>query len=253
MLAWLTLTCPAMLRLPPRRALAVFNVGLLQGGHWVCFFLSVNLSSVSVALAAFATISLFTSITEPLIERRAFRPGELICGVIVISGILLITGGIDPNHKLGLLVGLTGALLHSIFPVLNRGLVARGTPPKSMLLYGMGGACLMSAITLPFLSPHHLQFPSGDDWIPLLTLSLLCTTVAHTWNIRLLRRLTAYTANLTMNFEPVWGILLGALIFKEYAQLEASFYLGALLVILANFVDPWFKKTATPCHSQNSA
>jgi len=100
----------------------------------------------------------------------------------------------------------------------------------------------MSAITLPFLSPHHLQFPSGDDWIPLLTLSLLCTTIAHTWNIRLLRRLTAYTANLTMNFEPVWGILLGAVIFQEYAQLEASFYLGALLVILANFVDPWFKK-----------
>lgn len=242
MLAWLTVTCPAMLRLSPRRALAVFNVGLLQGAHWVCFFLSVSLSSVSVALAAFATISLFTSISEPLIERRAFRLGELLCGGIVISGILLITGGIDPIHKFGLLVGLAGALLHAIFPVLNRDLAAKGTPPKSMLLYGMGGACLMSAIILPFLSPYHLQAPSRSDWIPLLTLSILCTTIAHTWNIRLLRRLTAYTANLTMNFEPVWGILLGAVIFQEYTELKTSFYLGAILIILANFIDPWLKK-----------
>ena len=243
MLAWLALTCPGMLCLPPRRALAVFNVGLLQGAHWVCFFLSVSLSSVSVALAAFATISLFTSISEPLIERRAFRLGELLCGGIVISGILLITGGIEPNHRSGLLVGLTGALLHAIFPILNRDLVARGTPPKSMLLYGMGGACLMSAITLPFFSPYHLQRPSGSDWIPLLTLAVLCTTIAHTWNIRLLRRLTAYTANLTMNFEPVWGILLGAVIFQEYSELRTSFYCGALLIILANFIDPWMKRS----------
>ena len=124
MLLWLALTRPALLRLSRHRALAVFSVGLLQGAHWICFFLSVSLSNVSVALAAFATISLFTSITEPLIERRPFRPGELLCGGIVISGILLITGGIDPGHKLGLLVGLAGAILHSIFPVLNRGPVS---------------------------------------------------------------------------------------------------------------------------------
>lgn len=243
MLLGLTLTRPALLRLSRHRALAVFSVGLLQGAHWICFFLSVSLSNVSVALAAFATISLFTSITEPLIERRAFRPGELLSSGIVISGILLITGGIDPGHKLGLLVGLAGAILHSIFPVLNRGLVARGTPPESMLLYGMGGACLMSVIVLPFASPYQLQLPSGSDWIPLLTLSLLCTTVAHTWNIYLLRKLTAYTANLTMNFEPVWGILLGAVIFREYTQLQSFFYIGAFLIVLANFIDPWIKRS----------
>ena len=242
MLLWLSLTRPALLLLSPRRACAVFSVGILQGAHWICFFLSVSLSNVSVALAAFATISLFTSVTEPLIERRAFRRGELLCGGIVIAGIFLITGGITPDHKSGLLVGLLGALLHSVFPVLNRGLVADGTPPKSMLLYGMMGACLASVVTLLFSSPGYLQLPSCSDWIPLITLSLLCTTIAHTWNIHLLRKLTAYTANLTMNFEPVWGILLGALLFQEYSQLQSTFYLGALLIILANFIDPWIKK-----------
>ncbi|NIP96770.1 MAG: hypothetical protein GWO24_26375 [Akkermansiaceae bacterium] len=63
--------------------------------------------------------------------------------------------------------------------------------------------------------------------------------MAHTWNIHLLRHLTAYTANLTMNFEPVWGILLGAALFHEYQQLHPAFYLGTALIILANFLDPW--------------
>jgi len=66
--------------------------------------------------------------------------------------------------------------------------------------------------------------------------------VAHTWNIRLLRQLTAYTANLTMNFEPVWGILLGAMLFHEYEHLHFAFYLGTALIIIANFLDPWLKK-----------
>jgi drug/metabolite transporter (DMT)-like permease len=241
MALWLAAINPALLRLPRRRLLAVLGLGFLQGAHWVCFFWSISLSNVSVALAAFATISLFTAITEPLIERRPIRPGELLCGGIVIAGILFIAGNLGNDHRLGLMVGLTGALLHSIFPVLNRQLVARGTPSRSMLLYEMAGACLMAALVLPLISPHHFQIPTGRDWLPLLTLALLCTTVAHTWNIHLLRRLTAYTANLTMNFEPVWGILLGAILFHEYEQLHPAFYLGTVLIIIANFLDPWLK------------
>ncbi|MFP6884107.1 MAG: DMT family transporter [Roseibacillus sp.] len=242
MALWLAAINPALLCLPRRRLLTVLGLGMLQGAHWVCFFWSISLSNVSVALAAFATISLFTAITEPLIERRPIRPGELLCGGIVIAGILLIAGNLGDDHRLGLAVGLVGALLHSIFPVLNRRLVARGTPSRSMLLYEMAGACLMAALALPFITPYHFQFPTGRDWLPLLTLALLCTTVAHTWNIHLLGRLTAYTANLTMNFEPVWGILLGVMLFQEHEQLHFAFYPGTALIIVANFLDPWLKK-----------
>ncbi len=242
MAVWLAATNRSLLVMPRRRLLAVTGLGMIQGAHWVCFFWSVSLANVSVALAAFATISLFTAFTEPLIERRAIRLGELLCGGIVIAGILLIAGKLGDHHRLGLAVGLVGAFLHSIFPVLNRRLVSQGTSPRSMVLYQMAGACLIAILALPFIAPYHFQFPTRNDWIPLLVLALLCTTVAHTWNIHLLRRLTAYTANLTMNFEPVWGILLGVVLFHEYAQLHFAFYLGTALIIVANFLDPWLKK-----------
>ena len=240
--AWLGITRPALLRIPLRTAVSISAVGLLQGAHWICFFLSVSLANVSVALAAFATISLFTSITEPLIEGRRIRAREILCGSIVICGMFLITGRLGDQYHPGLFIGLLGALLHSIFPVLNRKLVAGGISPTTMLVFGMAGACIAATLSLPFLQPGHLQLPGKGDWPYLLALALLCTALAHTWNIHLLGRITAYTANLTMNFEPVWGILLGALLFLEHEQLHPAFYLGSGLIVLANFLDPLLKR-----------
>lgn len=246
MALWLATFNRRLLVLPRRTLFAVLGLGVLQGAHWVCFFWSISLANVSVALAAFATISLFTAISEPLITRRAIRPSELLCGGIVIVGILLIAGQLPSQFHLGLRVGLIGALLHSIFPVYNRILVAKGTPSRSMVLYEMVGACFIAALAIPYIFPHRFQVPTLSDWLPLLTLAILCTTVAHAWNIFLLKRLTAYTANLTMNFEPVWGVLLGALIFHEYEELHPAFYLGTALIVFANFLDPWLRKRRKP-------
>lgn len=242
MAAVLLLTARDRLRLPGRLVLPVLGVGVLQGAHWICFFWSIKLANVSVALAAFATTSLFTALTEPLLERRRVRPSEIISGAIVLAGMLLITGRLGGDLRAGFMVGIVGALLHAIFPVLNRGLVAGGQYSRTLLLYEMTGASLLAAAAIPFFPPAHLQFPASADWLPLLTLALLCTVIAHTWNIHLLRHLTAYTANLAMNFEPVWGILFGAIFFLEYEDLRPGFYLGAALILVANFLDPWLRK-----------
>jgi drug/metabolite transporter (DMT)-like permease len=242
MALWLAVTKRSLLRLPWRTLLTILGVGALIGAHWTCFFWSISLSNISVALAGFATISLFTAFTEPLIEGRPFRRSELLCGGIVIGGILFIAGRLDPQHLTGLGIALVGALLASIFPVFNRRLVAAGNSSRSLLLYEMIGASLVAALAIPFIEPHHFQLPTSADWLPLLTLAILCTAIAHTWNIHLLRRLTAYTANLTMNFEPVWGIILGAIIFHEYQDLQPAFYLGTILIVFANFLDPWLRR-----------
>jgi drug/metabolite transporter (DMT)-like permease len=242
MALWLAVTKRSLLRLPWRTLLTVLGVGALIGVHWTCFFWSISLSNISVALAGFATISLFTAITEPLIEGRPFRRSELLCGGIVIVGILFIAGRLDPQHLSGLGIALVGALLASLFPVFNRRLVAAGNSSRSLLLYEMIGASFMAALAIPFIKPHQFQLPTSADWLPLLTLAILCTAIAHTWNIHLLRRLTAYTANLTMNFEPVWGIILGAIIFHEYQDLQPAFYLGTALIVFANFLDPWLRR-----------
>lgn len=224
---------------PAHRPLAeMIGVGAIIGLHWMCFFGSIRLSNLSVALAAFATTSLFTAFTEPLIERRRLRPFEVMLGLIVLAGLSLVAGSAR-DHLAGLGVGLAGALLAAIFPVLNRRLVLDRHDPMTMVLWEMLGACAVCLLALPWL----VGFAGG--WLPhsgdigwLLVLALLCTVFAHGWHIRLLRSMSAYTTNLAMNFEPIYGMLMAAALFREHQALNLGFYAGAAAIVLANVLHP---------------
>jgi hypothetical protein len=54
-----------------------------------------------------------------------------------------------------------------------------------------------------------------------------------------------------MNFEPVWGIILAAVVFHEHHELHPGFYLGTALIVLANFLDPWFRRQRRARHAPN--
>lgn len=237
MAAWLGLTRPASLRLSPRDAAKALGVGGIISLHWICFFAAIELANVSVALVGFAATSVFTAFTEPLIDRRPVRPTEILLGMIVALGLVLIVG-FEHTHLLGMAVALLCALLAAIFPVLNHRLVNRGLSSRTLLVYEMSGAALVALLVVAVTPAIPFQVPILTDWLPLLTLALACTVLAHTLHIHLLRRLSAYTSNLAINFEPVYGIILAALVFQEHHDLHPGFYLGALTIVAANIIQP---------------
>lgn len=239
---WLALRRPSQLCLGLRATTKVLGIGFIVGLHWICFFASIELSNVSVALAAFATTSFFTALTEPLINRRRVRPYELLLGLFAVLGIVLIAGT-EQAHLAGLAVGIVGAMLAATFPVLNHRLVNRGLSSRSLMVYEMAGASIIAAVFIGLVPDSRFQVPVAGDWPPLLTLALLCTVFAHTLHIHLLRRLTPFTTNLAINFEPVYGILLAAAIFHEYEDLGPGFYLGSLTIVAANIIQPVIART----------
>lgn len=234
---WLLVAKPALLKLSRRDTAKAIGVGLIIGLHWICFFASIELANVSVALAGFAATSFFTAFTEPLLTRRPLRVHEILLGLIVLAGLGLIVG-LESHYLLGMAVALLGALLAAIFPVLNHRLVNRGLSSRTLLVYEMSGACLLALLFINLAPNIHFQTPIPGDWLPLLTLALLCTVFAHTLHIHLLRRLTPFTSNLAINFEPVYGIIMAALIFQEHKELHPGFYLGALTIVAANIIQP---------------
>jgi drug/metabolite transporter (DMT)-like permease len=138
---------------------------------------------------------------------------------------------------------LLGALLAAVFPVLNRRLVNQGgLDPLAMVVWEMVGACLICLAALPWLDGpgayHRLFELKGFDWLWLLLLAWACTVFAHAFHIHLLRYLSAYTANLAINFEPVYGIIAAALMFGEHRQLHPGFFLGTGTILLANILHP---------------
>ena len=244
--AWVALVRRRAIWLGTRNVLTLVGVGLVIGCHWLAFFGSIKLSNISICLAGMATISLFTAFTEPLILRRRVRPFEVLLGVIVLAGIALIAG-LEKNHLTGLAVALAAAALAAIFPVLNRTLVNRGGDPLTMVGWEMLGACLACLAALPFFDRggYPALFVMRDlDWLWILLLALVCTVFAQALHIHLLRRLSAYTANLACNFEPVYGILAAALVFAEYKSLHPAFYLGVLAIVLVNFLHPVLERRA---------
>jgi len=234
---WVALVQRRRLRPPRRGMLAMLGVGLIIGLHWMCFFGSIQLSNVSIALAGFATTSLFTSFTEAWFERRKVKRFEFFVGLLVVAGIVLIAGAAR-GHLPGLGLAIIGAFLAAVFPVLNRSLV-RGHDPLVIVGWEMAAACALCLAVVPWFGGYAAMFSiSLAEFGWLLVLALVCTVFAHGFHVHLLRSLSAYTSNLAINFEPVYGMLMAAWIFHEYESLTPGFYAGAAVIVGANLLHP---------------
>lgn len=233
---------------PPGTWLPLIGVGMIAGVHWICFFGAIQLANISICLAGMATISFFTALTEPLLERRRVRPLEVWLGLLVLAGIVLVAG-VERGRLAGLAVALLGALLAAVFPVLNRRLVSReGMDARVMMTWEMAGACLVCLMVLPFTGGGAtfggLFDLRGLDWFWLLILGWVCTVFAYAVHIALLRHLTAYTSNLAFNFEPVYGILGAALVFGEHREMHPGFFIGMAAILFANIAHPVIMRRA---------
>lgn len=227
---------------PPGTMLPLIGVGAIVGAHWLCFFGAIQLANISICLAGMATISFFTALTEPLLERRRVRPLEVLLGLLVVAGIVLVAG-FERGRLSGLAVALLGALLAAVFPVLNRRLVKReGMDALVMMTWQMAGACIICLLALPLLGGAaaygKLFALRGHDWFWLLVLAWVCTVFAYAVHIQLLRHLSAYSSNLAFNFEPVYGILMAALVFGEHRQVHPGFFIGMAAIVFANIAHP---------------
>ncbi|MEI8111860.1 MAG: DMT family transporter [Chitinophagia bacterium] len=212
----------------------LMGIGSIIALHWVFFYGSIKLSNVSIGLICFASVGLFTSIFEPLINKTSFEPSEMLLGLMSLSGIYIIFH-FDSRYQTGIIMGTLSSILAAIFSVLNKKMVSQ-TAPRLMQLYEMAGGLLVLSLLMP-LYLHY--FPAGNR-IPtlmdigwLLLLSWACTIWAMDLMLKSLQHISAFTQTLTLNLEPVYGIGMAWLFFKENEKLNNSFYLGFSLIALS--------------------
>lgn len=219
-------------------------IGFLVAAHWILFFLSARLATISVCLVGIATTAFWTSILEPLLTRRRFQWVEVALGLSVISGIYIILY-YEFEIALGLLVAILSAIIASIFTILNSKMV-KNTNPFAVAFYEMSGATVAIVFFFPvyayqFSDGLELRL-SGLDWLYVCLLAFVCTDYAYTAAVHLMKRISAYSVNLTVNLEPVYGILLAVLIFKDEEVLTLQFYIGACIIILSVLLHPVLNK-----------
>ncbi len=217
-----------------KKALKLFVVGIIVALHWLTFYGSIKYSNVSVAVTCLSAIGFFTSFFEPLIIKRKIDIAEAALGILAIIGIYLIFN-FYPEYKTGIIFGLISAMLASIFPIFNKQLLDRHSP-KTVTFYEMTGGFLSLCLITPFyllFFPASYFVPTFSDWMWLLVLAIICTVISFILQLNALKVLSAFTANLTYNLEPVYSIILAFILFNENKFLGKGFYLGIGLILLA--------------------
>lgn len=221
-------------------------IGFLVGIHWLCFYGAIKLSNASVAVATMATTSFFAALMEPLILKQRIKWFELGIGLLVLPGMALVVGNINWEMRVGFGVGIIGAWLASVFSSLNKKLIEHQPPPPLVMSFvELSAATLICTLMLPFLywqSTEIQLMPKGSDWYWLLILAWVCTLLPYYLSLKAMRHVSAFAINLTLNLEPVYGILLAALVFREDKELNPNFYLGMAVILLAVFSHPFLKK-----------
>lgn len=216
--------------------------GLVVGAHWITFFEAVQLSTASFGVLCLSTTTLHVSWLEPLIMKRKFSWLEFGLSMIVVLGIFLVTEEFSGDQLLALGFGLTSALLAATFSVFNAKF-AQTEAPSTITLYEMVVATL--AIGLLLFSTGNFNASlwdiRGEDIGWLLFLGIVCTSFAFLAIVELVKHLGAFTVSLNINLEPVYAIILGALILKENQELGLQFYFGAALIVLVIFVNAYLK------------
>jgi drug/metabolite transporter (DMT)-like permease len=217
-----------------KQFLRIGFVGGLIALHWVTFFGAIKYSNVSVALSALASTAVFTAILDPI--WRGNKPSilELFFGLLTLSGIFLIFQ-FQQLYAFGIMLGLISALLGAIFTIKTKDLLDEHDP-TNLLFYELTGGL----ITLTLLVPLYLYFFAAETFIPsvsdsgyLLILSLLCTFYAMRLSYQALEKISPFVMNLSVNLEPIYAIILAAIIFQENKDLNPGFYAGAGIIIAA--------------------
>ena len=215
-------------------------IGVVIALHWLAFYGSIRLANASVAVGCVALGSVFAAILEPLITGRPHERAELLLGLLVIPGMALLVGGVPLSMYLGVAVGGLSALLAALFAALNKR-YATDDPPEAVTLIQMAAGAVAIALgaSVVFGVDQTLRLPDATDLGWLLVLAIACTLLPFMLWLQALRHVSAFTTQLTLNLEPVYAIVLAALLFHEYRQLTPSFYVGVAVIIATVFLQPW--------------
>jgi drug/metabolite transporter (DMT)-like permease len=221
--------------------LGLLGVGALVTFHWLCFFESIKVSTVSVAVVCLATSSLFSALIEPFFFKRKFLFYEVIMGVVVVVALAFIMGT-ETKYFWGYFYGIMAALLATLFTLFNAKYINKVGAAKITMIEMLSGVMIISCIL--FFQQDYTVFTtkiSITDLTYLILLGTLCTAMVFVWLTEIMRHITPYSLIMAINLEPVYSIIFALIIFGDNELMSSSFYFGSCVIIGIVFLDGYLK------------
>jgi drug/metabolite transporter (DMT)-like permease len=225
--------------MPARLIWAYAGIGVLVSLHWLSFYAAIKLSNASVGATCIALGPVFLAFIEPWLAKRKFDPRELLIGVAVVPGVVMVVGGVPHDMRIGIAVGVLSALFVALFGSLNKRLVEHGDP-LTVTFIELGTGTVFLTLLAPLL-PHvgaAFVVPDLHDTLLLLALSFGCTLLPFTLALVALRHMSAFGTQMVTNLEPIYAIVLAIVLLGEQHELDGWFYIGVAVILAAVFVYP---------------
>lgn len=211
--------------------------GILISLHWVTFFKAIKVSNVSITLSVLSLGAFITSFLEPLIYRRKIIKYEIFLGTLVFIGTFLIFQS-QMHYFEGIVYALISVLLSVLFALINGKLIEKSSAIV-ISIYELFAGFIFITITLLISDQFDLNFFNLNDldflWI--LILGVFCTAYAYVVSVNVLKHLTPYSTMISINMEPVYGIIMAMIFLDENKTLSHSFYIGFLLIFFSIFLN----------------
>lgn len=238
MLAIIPRTWSGLRRMPPRMACIYAGIGCVVATHWLAFYGSIKLANSSVAVACLGLGSLVAAIIEPIALKKSPNRSDLLSGILVLPGIILIAGGVPIGMRPGIVAGILAALLSALFAILNK---RYASAHDAFAVTGVEMAAGAALLAIPTVF-QGISVPDGRDAALLLVLAAGCTLLPFILWLKALHHVSAFSTLLLLNLEPIYAILLAAIFFQEYKELSPGFYLGAGIVVFTILLQPWLRR-----------
>lgn len=232
------------IKVPKKVILKFLVAGLIIALHWFTFFRAIKVSNVSITLACLSTGAFFTSIIEPIFFKKKMVWYEIFFGLIVVFGLTIIFN-VEGKYVEGIALALTSAFLSASFAVINSKFVQQ-YDATVISFYELSGGVLFFSVFLLFVGSFNADFfkLSLEDFIYLMILSSVCTAYAFIASTAVMKFLSPYTVMLTINLEPIYGIILAVLWFKDKEQMSPEFYIGAVIILITVIINGIIKSRA---------
>lgn len=223
-------------RMPWKDLWKIMGCGVLLSVHWVLYYGSIKAGNVSIGAVCFALVGFFTAIIEPLLERKKASTREILLSLLTVIGIGLIFG-LDARYRLGIAIGVVSSFIFTFFSIFSKKVQAdTGHKSSTMLLYEMIGGAIVLTLLTPLYSyffPDVAIIPTWSDSGYLILFASVFTIVPFLLQLQAFRSISAFTVNLSYNLEPVYKILLAMIIFNEAGELNQSFWIGIMLIVIS--------------------
>ncbi len=210
--------------------------------HWITFYHTIKISNVSLTLACLSTGPFFVSILEPIFFKRKIYISEILLGLGIVIGMLVLIESIE-GKEIAITLGLISALLSALFSVLN-GRIVNKMKPLDISIWEMGIGAIILGVYFTFNGSliQVISSPTPNDWIYLTILASICTSFAFVQSVRIMKYLSPFTVVLTIAMEPVYGIILAIIIFGAGETMNPMFYVGVFIILTVISLDAYLKR-----------